>query len=247
MDAGLVTILQKAGVENETREYLIAKKIRTVPVLAFLAENEIELNDRLINQFVTGVTIGDTEYKSTDDPDVTRAGLIALWTYCRREVHVVPAPASMGMQAAVGPVASATSSKPPTCLANGIWAPQIAKYENANAGRKFPSILLVGAEGVLARVLFEIQTSKLFTPIRLGEIISCRSFTVVGKVNPLAIKVNDKMLGLEGDKLVEKKAPDFDPRGQWSMTVCKQLCGASCFAKWPPNRKPPYGWSFSTG
>jgi hypothetical protein len=29
----------------------------------------------------------------------------------------------------------------------------IAKYENNSPGRKFPSFLLVGAEGVLARVL----------------------------------------------------------------------------------------------
>ena len=57
MEVGLAVLLQKAGCEVETRDYLLAKKIRTIPVLAWLAENETELNDRLVDPFLNGVVI----------------------------------------------------------------------------------------------------------------------------------------------------------------------------------------------
>ena len=154
MFAVLVTLIQKAGGEIETMEYLVAGKIRTISVFAWMADNETELDDRIVNLFLNGIIIGPTDCKCTDDHHVTKAGLTALWIYCRREVMPVPNPilnigGAVPAPVTVGNNPSIVSSKPHTCLGTGVWAAQILKYENKNPGRKVPSMLLVGAEEYL--------------------------------------------------------------------------------------------------
>ncbi len=43
MFAVLVTLIQKAGGEIETMEYLVAEQNRTISVFAWMADNETEL------------------------------------------------------------------------------------------------------------------------------------------------------------------------------------------------------------
>lgn len=154
MFAVLVTLIQKAGGEIETMEYLVVEKIRTISVFAWMADNETELDDRIVNRFLNGIIIGTTDCKCTDDHYVTKAGLTALWTFCRRDVMPVPTPilnigGAAPAPATVGNNPSIVSSKPHTCLGTSVWAAQILKYENKNLGRKVPSMLLVGAEEYL--------------------------------------------------------------------------------------------------
>ena len=113
--------------------------------------------------------------------------------------------------------ASATaSSKPPTTLLPGVWAAQIKTWENSFApARRFPQTVLVGAENVLARMMHEHTVTTLYTPVRLGEILTTRSFTSSGQVNQLATKdrEKEKSLGLDDSgNLTEKTNPSWDPR-----------------------------------
>ncbi|OLP97337.1 hypothetical protein AK812_SmicGene20338 [Symbiodinium microadriaticum] len=64
------------------------------------------------------------------------------------------------------------------------WAKRIEEYESG-------SQLLVGAEETLARMVYENETSHLFSPLKLGEIISVRTFAPSRQVNPEA-KSDDK-------------------------------------------------------
>ena len=52
--------------------------------------------------------------------------------------------------------------------------------------RSFPHKMVAGAEEVLARLLLEIDVSKTFTPLGLGEIIAVRSHDANGRVNKYA-------------------------------------------------------------
>ena len=73
---------------------------------------------------------------------------------------------------------SSDRSKAPKTLPKNYWADMVADYESVTINgqpRKFPAHLLLGAEEVLARMVHEHQTSKIFTPVRLGEIIAVRN------------------------------------------------------------------------
>jgi hypothetical protein len=71
---------------------------------------------------------------------------------------------------------------------------------------------LLGAESILCRALHEHETSKQYSPIQLGEILSRRSFTNSGEVNPLSIKKNNsqRVVWDEGLKIEDDK--DWQPK-----------------------------------
>ena len=55
---------------------------------------------------------------------------------------------------------------------------------------------LLGAESVLARLLHEANSSRMFTPVGLGEILESRAHAADGQLNVLAQKkTQDKALG----------------------------------------------------
>ena len=64
-------------------------------------------------------------------------------------------------------------------------------------------------------MMHEHTVTKLYTPVRLGEILTTRSFTSSGQVNQLATKDRDKekSLGLDDSgNLAERVTPPWDPR-----------------------------------
>ena len=68
-----------------------------------------------------------------------------------------------------------------------MWNQKIEAYEKEWQGRrKFPYKVIVGAEEVLARLVWELEVSKNFTPLKLGEIVAARSYSSTGKVNKWA-------------------------------------------------------------
>ena len=73
-----------------------------------------------------------------------------------------------------------------------------------------------GAEEVLARLIWELEVSKISTPLALGEMIQARSYDACGRVNRRAHGSRDKdILQLvksdSGVQLVEK-TKTLDPR-----------------------------------
>ena len=226
-------ILVSNGVQQITIDYLMAKGITTLNVLAYMAETQAQLEERLIEPFCAGVNINGTEHKYVDDKFVLIASLLASWESARsavmaaRDAHIAEANRLQQIQSQqiAGPIAqiqsaASASTKPPATLAQGVWAAQINKYETANHGRPFPVEILTGTEGILARMLHEHTVSKLYTPVRLGELLQNRCFTATGRVNTLATNKDDKALGLGvaiDGSIALTKAPVWDPRSQWQV------------------------------
>ena len=116
--------------------------------------------------------------------------ILASWEDCREFRKL----AICGQAKAVPGAASAPEppNRPPKSLGLGIWTAQIAKYEAAyTPQRLFPAKLLLGAETVLARLLWEADT-KMYTPLKLGEIMQARHFTSTGVINQVAVKNTEK-------------------------------------------------------
>ena len=219
----LAKILHDAGFPTEACEYLLAKGIRHTGVLANMAADTGELYTKLGEPLANGWTHqGTTHVLRTMEKDVWLACLQVAWEE-RRALRTQQLAASQTPTPPAAPTITTTtprprSSKPPTTLAPQVWHSQIKKWEDSfTPSRRFPQELLVGAEAVLARLLFESQVSRLFTPIRIGEVLQLRSFTSTGQVNPLAAKTADKHLGLDGGKLTELRPDIWDPRSLWSV------------------------------
>ena len=85
----------------------------------------------------------------------------------------------------------------PTTLRPGVWDEQVKKFENMwTPPRVFPQKFLIGSEVVLARLLHEATVARLFTPLRLGEVLKNRAYASSGLVYQLAIKRSeDQVLG----------------------------------------------------
>ena len=107
-----------------------------------------------------------------------------------------------------------------TTLRPGQWAEQVEKYESSWSRRSFPLKMLLGAESVLDRFLHEANSSRLFTPVGLGEILKNRAYAASGQLNVLAQKFEDKALGWRhtGDtaELVEANK-QYVPKTQWAI------------------------------
>ena len=104
-----------------------------------------------------------------------------------------------------------------------MWKAKVDAYEQSWTPRRvFPQQLLVGAEEVLARVLFEFEESRCFTPISLGEILQLRAFTADGQVNSLATRANRDAKALKitqggGTASLEVADREFIPQSQWAI------------------------------
>ena len=138
-------------------------------------------------------------------------------------VATITTPASS--TSAPSAAASLDVSKAPKTLPENYWADTVADYESVTINgqpRKCPAHLLLGADEVLARMVHEHQSSKIFTPVRLGEIIAVRNFTTTGQVNPRS-KNEDKpeRVLLEAGGFVRQ--PRSIPEPQKSLTVLDAL------------------------
>ena len=161
-------ILVNSGVQQATIDFLMAKGIITLNILAYMAETVTQLEERIIEPFCTGITIAGVLHKYIDDKFVLTASIMASWESARsavtaaRDAHAAEATKLQQLQsqqlagslAQIQSVASA-SAKQPTTLAQGVWAAQIAKCETSSPGRLFPVEVLAGTESILARMLHE--------------------------------------------------------------------------------------------
>ena len=191
-------LLDEAGVPQPANEYFQARGIALPSTLAFIANEETELASKVIDRLVAGHTIQGKLRKYDQDADVLRATVLVAWHLSRRaSAAYLPPPPSLSPPPGLPPPTTTSKTKPPNSLEAGVWARQIKKYNDQlvdNMVRKFPETQILGAEAILARLLFELQVSRLFTPLRLGEILTARSFTSTGEANRLAQDRKDRVL-----------------------------------------------------
>ena len=106
-------------------------------------------------------------------------------------------------------------NKVPKTMAPAAWANAVARYNDIlvdGKQRRFPEQMLLGAESVLARLIHERSVSKQRQPLGLGEVVSRRSFTATGEINPLSKRAKSNKLTIEGNVLKSEPHEEWEPR-----------------------------------
>ena len=193
----LQSVFDDTGVAPAAREYVKARGITSIAVMALLAKDDTTFLSNFVAKYISGITIDGTEHKfvgSVEEQEVMEATLLAarqLSAALYRDfmAQTIATPAAPPSAAPPAAAAAALSSKVPLTLPPGVWAAQVSRYNSIQLGgvdRKFKTELLVGAERVLARIHHEHTSSHMYTPVLLGEIITARAYTGDGIVNKLA-------------------------------------------------------------
>ena len=170
-------------------------------LLARVAATEDALVAGLATPFTTGWQASDgTNFKANaSDALLVQAALTVAWEDARvararalAPVTTEPASAASSQQLAERP------DRVPTNLLPGQWSAPVDAYNTrfAPAIRAFPEERLMGAESVIARMLYELKTSRHFTPLKLGEIIGKRAFSADGAPNRIALANADSSTGM---------------------------------------------------
>ena len=218
----LSTIFDEAGVSAEVRKFIYDMGITKTAVFARVATSTAELKERIVTPFFTDqtptlavqVVVEATVSAAWDAANIMRTEITsAAWT--------PPTSSSVAMPASSSPSSSVTPAIP-TTLRPGQWEEQVKKYENHWVPpRKFPVKVLIGAESVLARILHEATSSRLFSPISIGEILKVRAWASSGLINNMALKKHDeKILGWRrvGDSAeLVPTSNRFDPKSSWAI------------------------------
>ena len=203
---------------------------------------------------------GELRLEPNDVP-AARAVVISMWTEARRQ-----------WEASLAPSTPPPASQPPAGTAAGParpdqvdarapktfpqWAQRVDAYNAVlidGQRRRFPELLLLGAETVLARLYHEHTVTKLYTPLQLGEILAVRTFAAGGSLNPLAIDRRTPASGTQALQATAGEAPQeeskWEPRSliaildgvdaarwAWILTGLTTEHAAHDFADWFTNR-----------
>ena len=219
----LADIAKEAAAGPQIQEYLDLRGVRTTATLALLGKDEDSLDRTLIQPLLQGWTkpcgTAKIEIPASEHP-IAKAVLTHMWLVAKQSLQPViqqlQQPAPTASPTTSTPSASTAEDKVPKTLAPGRWTTLIEAYQKQQLGgldRRFPTQELLGAEPIIARMLHEFEVSKLFTPVGLGEIISCRTFLPTGEPNPLAKKERSTgKLRLADDGLETMPETPWEPR-----------------------------------
>ena len=126
-----------------------------------------------------------------DDPDevVLEAAFKCLWTKCRAVANQDAS--GMVIAGTFPPLPPAIQGvekvdKAPKKLGRGDWKRFIDIFEGRYTPRRpFPQKMVAGAEEVLARLIWDNEISKVYTPLGLGEVLATRAYDddAAGNVN----------------------------------------------------------------
>jgi len=238
----LADIARDAAAGGPIIEYLELRGIKTPATLALLSKDESSLEQTLIQPLMQGWSKPDGGMLTIPENEkpIAKAILLHMWLLAKQSweaTHAAmqPKPAAPSTTAASNS-ATATEDKVPKNLAPGQWSALLQDYQSQQIGgqdRVFPVQELIGAESVIARVLHEHETSKSYTPVLLGELVTIRTFQANGEPNPLAKRERSvTKLTLTGEQLVAAPEEPWQPRSvlaildglasiRWCFILCK--------------------------
>ena len=126
------------------------------------------------------------EHKSDQNPELTTAILTVAFedaqTLRQRDLDVPGSGAGSG-----GAPLQNNGQPRPKGLEKGDWQRGVDRWQSQwDPPRTFPNKMLVGAEDVLARLLWEKRVSKAFMPLFLSEIIDTRAYQSDGNTDRVA-------------------------------------------------------------
>ena len=214
-----------AGVPQDLQQFIEQAGVSSIAVFSRIGITEDEVRTRLVQPWA--------EKQKGDVPSpedalkiaVAEATVLAAWD-CANKVRLSELNQATSSIPTVVPSPGQSTSSTPTTLRPGVWDEQVKKFENMwTPPRVFPQKILIGSEVVLARLLYEATVTRLFTPLRLGELLKNRAYASSGLVNQLAMKRSeDQVLGWkrrgETAEFVPTQ-PQYDPRS--SRTVVDAL------------------------
>ena len=182
-----------------------------------------------------GVEIhGSTVNKSDDERLILEAATkVALdeLTLMHTQLMSPTAPASASPSGSQSQASqSEVTEKVPKVLPKNYWSEYVKEFESVTLlgrNRVFPAHLLLGAEEVLSRMVHQHQSSKQYSPVRLGEIISLRHFTPSKSANPFAPKDDSKTRLILDESGTFTKASRQVPEPQKLVTMLDAM-----FARW---------------
>ena len=224
-DADLTAAAAEAGIDVTTDpvlKYLRAIRITTSSAISIYFQDDAAVTD-LVKRIEGKITYKGHGYDLNGE-DVN--AVIAQWKVLYAEVRNkyqqrLSASTTPGTSTTPTPATTSTTTDKdaiPKTLPPGVHTQLVEDYNNITLDgekRTSPEKILLGADKVLARMYHEHHTSKHYTAVTLGEIMSQRVLTSLGTVNSNRKKDDlDKRLILDNkQQLVAKEAPDWDVRG----------------------------------
>ena len=223
MDPTLVQIVTDAGGKDEVLPYLNAMGVTSVALMSRLGKDEDEFIEAVVQPFIAGTTINEVEYKSTKLSVVTQSIMTVIWEDARAartaltQSRAIPAPQS----AVPGVVSQPDPEKVPKQLATGVWKRLVKEYNDRipDHPRRFPETQLLGAEEVLARLLHELNVSRQFSQLPLGEIVQKRAFAMGSTSELNQMKVKDSQVqsfGIKGGYFTFTEST-FTPKSHFAI------------------------------
>jgi len=178
-----------AGLTSAEVEYLTARGFGNVRIFARAAPSPELFITRVFTPYVQGMEIGGTMHKLDRDPVLAEASFVVAWEEAAAARTAELRHASEGAPlAALGPpgayYTTAPQARTQSTLLPGDWQRQVDRWESQwTPKRTFPSKILQGSETVLARLLYEKDVTRQFTPLGLCDIVATRAYHYDGSVN----------------------------------------------------------------
>lgn len=189
--------LLNAGLVNEEVEYLRARGISTLRLLSRVAKSDDDYEMKIIEPFINGKNINDRMYRSSRSPTIVRAAFLVAFDEARRPDPLGPLPV-LSQRPADAQITSSQPSKVPTVLRKGLWRENVEKWQDQwTPPRAFNEDAIYGAEEALARLEHELNVSRSFSLIKLGEITATRSWRADGELNRDADKHKRRKSGVD--------------------------------------------------
>lgn len=230
----LIKECQEVGLAKGATDYLVARGFTKLTQIANVADEVGEFMTAAFQPFKEGLEITKGDEKKTwkmeegEDEVVVKAALKCLWKKAKMEEKTAedknkpvapPAPFPPIPTVHVVNVPETNKDKVPKKLGQGVWLKQISLYEEAQSPpRPFPQKLIAGADEVLARMLWEHETSKVYSELELGEIIGVRMYDSCGQVNRYRNKNKGKDIlafrsaGGDEMEIVKKEGTGWNPK-----------------------------------
>ena len=238
----LSKLAEESGLDKRVGLFLRDKGVTNSGVLGHLFGDRSNIA-KMLEPLKTGITMGTETIKLKDEEiDVTEAiidHMVDQIELARKKQFATAAPGTPpSTPALTTPVTTATGDgKAPKQLPKGFSAKRIKEFEATKIEghhRSFSVHLISGAEEVLARMVWEKETTNLFTPVCLGEVLAQRNLT---PSKPWA-RHDDNMAGVlsldASGSLVKKEKYVPEPQKvltfidaidavRWAMIFCMQV------------------------
>ena len=116
----LAITADKLGASPCLVNYLRARGISTLAILATFATSKEEITDTITRRFINGTQIKKMTHKCRDDEEVTIATVLAMWEAARASYH-------RDIRAPLDFAQAMTTDCAPTSVPLGLWKTQIGR------------------------------------------------------------------------------------------------------------------------